>query len=336
MTRITLFTMKPTSKNIQPGTYKPNTTATSVTTTAYRQQEIHSLPQQEGYGWLHVAKRIALLIAGALIMSFNLNTFVPAAQTLPGGFAGVTVLTQRIASTFFNYTVSYSLIYLLLNSVPAIISFFFIGRKFTLYSLVMIVLSSVFTDILPLIIQLPPPSSNTVICAVFGGLCNASAVYCCLMAGATSGGTDFIAIFISERWGKDAWNYILTFNILVLCVSGFLFNWEMALYSMVFQFVSTQTINYLYKRYKKATLLVISEHWEEIFELIKETTHHDATLFRGIGYPVEKTRHLLYCVVSADEVRRLTPAIREIDPKAFINILKTQELLGHFYRKPND
>ncbi len=328
--------MKSSQPINNPGTYKPDTKSSIVTTTAYRQQEIHSLPQQEGYGWLHVAKRIFLLICGALIMAFNLNTFVPAATTLPGGFAGVTVLTQRIFATYFGITISYSVVYLLLNSIPAIISFFFIGKKFTLYSLVMIVLSSVFTDIMPLIIQLPPPSSNTVICAVFGGLCNAAAIYSCLMAGATSGGTDFIAIFISERWGKDAWNYILTFNILILCISGILFNWETALYSMVFQFVSTQTINYLYKRYKKATLLVISEKYEEIFELIKNTTHHDATLFQGIGYPVEKTRHLLYSVVSADEVRRLTPAIREIDPKAFINILKTQELLGHFYRKPND
>ena len=57
--------------------------------------------------------------------------------------------------------------------------------------------------------------------------------------GATSGGTDFIAIFFSERKGIDTWNYIFIGNVAILVIAGLLFGWEKSLYSIIFQFTST-------------------------------------------------------------------------------------------------
>ena len=69
----------------------------------------------------------------------------------------------------------------------------------------------------------------------------------------------------------------------MLAIAGAMFGWSIALYSIIYQFCSTQVIQWLYKRYKKETLFIISDKSDEIYQIIKETTHHDATLFKGVG-----------------------------------------------------
>ena len=69
----------------------------------------------------------------------------------------------------------------------------------------------------------------------------------CLFGNATTGGTDFIAIFLSERKGMDAWNIVLGLNVLILGAAGYLFGWDKALYSIIYQYASTQVLHTLYK-----------------------------------------------------------------------------------------
>ena len=277
-------------------------------------------------------KRTLMVVAASVFSAWNINTFVHAAGLLPGGFTGLSLLLQECFAAFLHLAVPYSAINVILNCIPAAISFKFIGKKFTLYSCVAIVLTSILTDILPGY----PITSDILLICVFGGLINGFAVSLCLFAGATSGGTDFIAIFFSERKGKETWNYILAGNVLMLAAAGFLFSWEQALYSIIFQFASTQILNGLYSRYQKLTLLIITEAPQRVYEQIKEVTHHDATLFQGVGCYEGKERKLLYSVVSRQEKRRIVSKIREIDPKAFINVVKTEQVTGRFYLRPND
>ena len=294
--------------------------------------ELRTLAESDKHGVWDVFRRSLFIIAGAILMAFNIKIFVHSANLIPGGFTGVTLLIQEIARKYLSFEVSFTLINLLFNLVPVIISFIFIGKKFTLYSLLMIVLSSVLTDVLPSF----KLTDDVLLSAVFGGGINAIAIYLCLKAGATSGGTDFIAIFISEKFGKDAWNYIFIFNMFVLSVNGILFSWNSALYSILFQFVSTQLLKSLYRRYQKTTLLVITDFPDLVYSTIHNTTNHDATLFKGIGCYKNSEKTMLYSVVSADEVNNLFAAIHKVDPNAFINVLRSQEILGRFYRRPND
>ena len=92
----------------------------------------------------------------------------------------------------------------------------------------------------------------------------------------------------------------------------------------------------LYKRYKKETLFIISDKSNEIYHAIRETTNHDATLFQGIGCYEEKEKTLIYSVINTEAKRQLIPMIRSIDPHAFINIVKTEELEGRFHNTQND
>lgn len=276
--------------------------------------------------------RIFVVFFASILYAWNLRCFAKTAGLFPGGFSGVSLLLQEIGLTFFHIDIPYTFFNVALNIFPIYIGFRFLGKKFTWYSILTIFLSSIFVDLLPAYVF----TQDVLLISVFGGLLNGFAICLCLNVGTTTGGTDFISIYLSSQKGIDAWNYILLGNVIILAIAGALFGWSIALYSIIYQFCSTQVIQMLYKRYKKETLFIISDKSNEIYHAIRETTNHDATLFQGIGCYEEKEKTLIYSVINTEAKRQLIPMIRSIDPHAFINIVKTEELEGRFHNTPND
>lgn len=276
--------------------------------------------------------RVIIVIIASLLYAWNLCCFAKSADLLPGGISGVSLLLQHIIKSIFHVTVPYSIFNILLNLFPVYIGFRYIGKKFTLYSILTILLSSIFVDILPDYIF----TTDILLISIFGGLINGFAIALCLNVGTTTGGTDFISIYMSQQKGMDAWNYILFGNVIILLIAGAMFGWSIALYSIIYQFCSTQIIQMLYKRYQKETLFIISDKADEIYRLIKDTTNHDATLFHGIGCYEAKEKEMIYSVINTDARRQLIPLIHSVDPHAFINVVKTEELAGRFHDIPND
>jgi len=297
--------------------------------------ETQAAPAKQGSAAL-TAKRLTLITLGAALMAINLNTFVHAGGLIPGGFTGLTLLIQEIFSRYLNITIPFSVVLYALNAVPAVFCFRFIGKKFTLYSVLMVFLSGLMTDFIPKMFIQALQLHDVLLSAVFGGILNAIAIVLCLLADATSGGTDFIAIFLSEKHKKDAWNSIFVGNCVILVIAACLFSLEKALYSIIFQFTTTMVLNSLYRAYQHKTLLIITVHPMEIYRLIREKTHHGATRFAGTGLYNMEERMLLYSVVYSNEVAPLIKAIHEVDPNAFINVVKTEQLNGRFFRKAKD
>lgn len=277
-------------------------------------------------------KRILMVMVGAFLYAFNMKSFVRAGDMIPGGITGITVLIQQVAYAFFLIEIPFSVVNLLLNLVPIIIGIKFIGKKFTLYSCLMIVMSSLLTDVLPT----HPLTYEWPLIAIFGGLLNGFAISLCLMAKASSGGLDFVTIFLSNKKQIDAWNYVLVLNALIISAAGFLFGWNRALYSIIFQFASTQVVHLMYRKHRQHTLLIITNHAREVYETISSCTHHGATVFHGMGSYENEERDMVYSVVSSDEVKMVLKNVHQVDPKAFINSLQTDSLAGRFVVKPED
>lgn len=277
-------------------------------------------------------KRLLLVCLGAFLYSFNLKSFVRAGDLLPGGISGITVLIQQIGSEFFQVESPYSVVNLLLNLGPVLLGVKFIGRKFTMYSCLMIVLSSVLADILPV----QPITYDSLLVAVFGGLLNGFSISLCLLGRASSGGLDFVAIYLSNRKNIDAWNYVLFLNAAILVTAGFLFDWNRALYSIIFQFTSTQVVHTMYQKHRQHTLLIITNHSRDVYTTISECTSHGATVFKGTGSYDGQERDMVYSVVSSDEVKMVLKNVREVDPSAFINTLRTDHMTGRFIQRKED
>ena len=281
---------------------------------------------------LRVLLTLLAVSAAAFVMALNNRSFISTGGLYPGGVTGLTMLIQRAAQMLLHIELPFTAVNLALNLIPVYIGFRYIGKTFTLYSCIMIVLNSVLTDLLPSYVI----TEDVLLISIFGGMIHGAAIAVCLNAGATSGGTDFISIFLSERSGVDSFNIIFGFNAVILCIAGLMFGWDKPLYSIVYQFCTTQVIHTFFRRYNSQTLMIISEKSEEIYEAIRLLTHHDGTLFKGIGMYQKKERRMILSVVSSDEVSRLLARIQEIDPHAFINIWKTEQLVGNFHRRDID
>lgn len=277
--------------------------------------------------------RVAVITLSSLIVAVNLKSFVAAGDLFPGGFTGITRLIQRCALEFAGVELPFAPINLALNAIPAAVSFKLVGKRFTLYSCLTIVLTSIFTDLIPAFAI----TEDTLLICIFGGMINGFAGSLCLWVRVTSGGTDFIAIPLSERKNVDAWGYIFTGNVILLAVAGFLFGWDKALYSMLYQYSTTQVIKMLDPDGRRATLLIITgrESAGGVCAQIQDT-NHTATLIEGVGLYNGDPCVMIYSVVSDSEVRSLARKIRQSDPKAFVNVLRTERVVGKFYRRPRD
>lgn len=276
--------------------------------------------------------RLVVVLLAAFLMALNINSFVNAGGLYPGGATGLTIIIQRLFSRYLGIIVPYTPINIALNAVPVYIGFKYIGRKFTIFSLIMVLSNGFFVDLVPS----PTLTHDPLLVAVFGGLINAVAITMCLKVDATSGGTDFISIFLSQKKGIDAFPYILGGNIVILAIAGLIFGWDKALYSMIFQYVSTQSLHFLYRTYQQRTLFIITDMPEKVCKMIYATCGHGATLIDGEGSFAHRNKKIIYSIVSASDTRKIIPKIREIDPNAFVNSVRTEEIMGNFYTRPRD
>lgn len=276
--------------------------------------------------------RLIVVLLAAFLMALNIQTFVNAGGLYPGGAQGLTIIIQRIALKFFDIRIPYTPINIILNIIPIYIGFRYIGKKFTLYSMIMVVSNGFFVDLIPSHVITHDP----LLISVFGGIIAGVSLSICLKVDATSGGTDFISIFLSQRKGIDAFPIILAGNCIILTVAGILFGWDKALYSIIFQYVSTQVLHIMYRTYQQQTLFIITDKPAEVCEIIYRISNHGATLMHGEGSFEHNNKMVVYSVVSASDIRKLIPAIKEVDDGAFINSIRTDRVQGNFYLKPRD
>lgn len=277
-------------------------------------------------------KKILVICFASFLMALNIKSFVRTGGLYPGGATGLALLIQRAADMFLHITIPYTIVNILLNAIPVYIGFRFIGKKFTMYSCLMIVLTSVLTDIIPGYAI----TYDTLLISIFGGLINGFVIGLCLHMNATTEGTDFIAIYLSEKKEIDSWNVVLGINVVILAVAGVLFGWDKALYSIIFQYTSTQVVHILYRKYQHETLFIVTNKATEVYEVISKMSNHGATIMEGEGSYEHQERKIVYSVVSSAQSKSIIREVKKADPHAFVNAIKTEQIAGRFYQKPNE
>ena len=276
--------------------------------------------------------RILTICVAALIMATNIKTFVQTGSLVPGGATGLAVLAQRALEIFFELHIPYTVLSIFINAMPVYIGFRYIGKKFTLYSCLMIFLTGIFTDLIPSYVV----TYDILLISIFGGIINGFAISQCLRVDATTGGTDFISIYLSQKTGTDSFNIVLGINTVIICLGGIISGWDSALYSIIFQYASTQVLHMLYKQYQQQTLFIVTNKAAAVCEAISDISNHGATIMQGEGSYKGDERSVVYSVVSTDESGRVISAIKAVDENAFINTLKTEQIKGRFYHKPKE
>lgn len=292
---------------------------------------MHQIREFEKNRIVHLIVSILLMIVSALMQSYIMQVFMDPCNLLSGGFTGISILISRILGLFqIDFPVSAGII--LLNLPAAILCYKELSKRFVYLSCLQFGLVSVFLELF----QFDPFFDDRTLNVLFGGLLWGFSIAMALRAGGSTGGTDFIAQYVSNKIHKGIWDYIFIGNCIMLIIFGSIFGWVYAGYSIVFQFLSTKAISSLYQRYKQITLEIITKDPEPIIETFMETCHHGMSIFEGYGGYSHSKIYVCKAVVSTYEVQDVIYNVRQTDPKVIINTYHTANFYGRFYQKPLD
>ena len=274
-------------------------------------------------------KNILLIVGSAFIQCFVIQSMMKSSGLIAMGFTGLALLLH-MGLNIVHVNISISVFLIVLNLPVALVCAKSISKKFTLMSLLQIVLASIFL----VIFNFKPVFTSVILNVTVGAFIYGLQLVMALRAGGSTGGTDFIALYVANKISKTIWEYIFAFNAILLLALGFLFGWDKAGYSLIFQFVTTYTVNKFYTRYVRVTIQVITACPDEIIQEYMKVIHHGITKARGGGGYSKKEYGILYAVVSSSDVRKVVDIINRIDSNVIINIYKTEDFYGKFHLDP--
>lgn len=273
----------------------------------------------------------ACVFCSSLIMAATTKTFVRPAHLLSGGFMGIALLVDMIAD-LFGKSIPTAFTLVVLNVPVALICAKKISKRFVFFSLLQVFLTSFLLQIIPNY----PLFDEQVLNVVFGGYIWGMSIVLALKAGASSGGTDFIALYFVNKNGREIWMQVFAFNAMILCVFGVIFGFDKAGYSILFQFISTKTISTFHTRYKRVMLHIYTVKKDEVVDTYLEKFHHGITALDGYGGYSHHHVSYLTAIVSSYEVGDVLEALKETDPKIIVSVTKVENFIGRFYNKPLD
>ena len=269
------------------------------------------------------------VLLSSMVMAFATKNLVRPAGILSGGFMGIAIMADMVAE-LFGGSLPTSIGLLCLNIPVALFCAKKISPRFVFFSLLQVILTSLF---LPLVPQIPL-FDDKILNVIFGGFLFGGSIVIALKGNASSGGTDFISLYVSNKSGKEIWNQVFIFNALMLSVFGCIFGFEAAGYSILFQFLSTKTVSTFHTRYKRVMMQIFTKQKDDVMAIYCEKFHHGITAIDGMGGYSKTPISMLTAIVSSYEVDDVITVLKEVDPKIIINVSKSEKYVGRFYNEP--
>ncbi|MGL4820621.1 MAG: YitT family protein [Bacilli bacterium] len=270
--------------------------------------------------------KLLFVVIGALFNAIALNFFLIPADVYASGFAGFGQLLSSILGDFFGIPISTGVLFFVLNVPIAIVAWFKLGPRFTILSSVSVALLTLFLEIIPV----RELSGDVFLNAIFGGAIGAIGVGLTLKRGASTGGLDVIAVIASRQADKPIGNYFLLFNGLIVITSGFLYEWETALYTLIALYVSSYVIDLIHTNHEKLTAMIVTSKGVEMRKAIHNKLVRGITTLPSKGAYSNEEKEMLMIVLTRYELYDLQRIIREVDPTAFTNIVQTVGIFGLF------
>lgn len=273
-------------------------------------------------------KKVVVVIIGAFLVAVAMNTFLIPAHVYSSGFTGVAQLLSSLLKTYGPFEVSTGMILFILNIPVTLIAWNKVGKSFTLYSFVSVVLVTIFMGIIP-VIQVSP---NILLNAVFGGVISAIGVGITLKYGASTGGMDIIAMLLSRSKDKPIGSYLFILNGVIIIAAGILYGAEKSLYTLVTLYASTRVVDAIHTRHEKLTAMIVTKKSDDMKKAIQENLVRGITIIPAKGAFTNENREMLIIVITRYELYELERVITNVDANAFTNVLETANVIG-FFRK---
>lgn len=152
----------------------------------------------------------------------------------------------------------------------------------------------------------------------------------------STGGTDLISYIAREyKPTLSMSRAIIIMDIIIISLNIlFLKEIEIGLYSAIAIYLMGKMIDILFEGiYFTKLLLIISSKNEEIAKQIGEKIKRGTTGLYGKGMFTNEEKLILMCATSRRDIAKIKMIARKIDPKSFIIITNSREVLGLGFKK---
>ncbi|WP_456289888.1 YitT family protein [Paenibacillus sp. AK002] len=282
---------------------------------------------------LHQLQTIIPIIAGSAIYAFGLLYFIIPNELMEGGVTGITVLLN------YAFNISPSLSTMALNIPLFLVGMKILGKRQSVYTGLGIASLTLFLWLFELLIDrgyvVPFHTEyDYILAALYAGVTLGAGLGIVFRFGGTTGGSDIIARIINRKFGFSMGQIILSLDILIIGLSLFFIPLERILYTLVAVFIASKVIDFIQEgAYAAKAFTIISDRAPDIANRISTEMDRGVTLIPAIGAYSMQAKHMVYCVVSRQEIRRLTGIAKSLDPRAFIIINDVNDVHGEGFKE---
>lgn len=269
-------------------------------------------------------KEYAVITASTLIIAVGIYFFKFPNNFTFGGVSGLSVVLGKVTR------ISPGTANFILNAVLILAGFVFLGRSFgvkTVYSSLML---SVFVSGLEKLFPLSQPVTDEpmldLIFAVILPACGSAVLF---NVGASSGGTDIIAMILKKHTSVDIGRALFLSDLLITLSAFLVFSVKTALFSCLGLILKSVVIDSVIENINLSKYFnVVCSHPEPICEFITGKLHRSATVCDATGAFSHNHKYIIFTVMKRAQAVQLRRFIRQTEPDAFILISNTSEIIG--------
>ena len=311
---------------------------------------------------LHYLAGFIVAAIAAAVFAFGFSCFTTPANEggfvlATGGVAGISQIIALFIEIFRGKPIENNLVqsicYTILNIPLLVFSFFKIGKRFTIFTIVNVILSSVFitvfsrTGVAEHVANFKfsddiKPLDPVIVRVLFAGICTGLSSAFAFTAGISCGGIDIVAYYFGARKSTQVGRYgiiingfiVITYAIIKsISQSDFAYGVYSVFFSIIYLMEVGLIIDTINLRNKKIEIQIITSK-EHMPEIIIANFPHSATVVNGKGAYSGGEKIMLFMVVSSSEVKKVVDVAKKIDEHAFITVTPLKQVYGNFFIKP--
>lgn len=269
-------------------------------------------------------KNFSLLTISTLIMAVGIYFFKFTNNFTFGGITGIAVLVAKflpISASDFSFVV---------NILLLIIGWIVLGKSFAEKTAYSTILLSVSLSLLERIYPMSHPLTNEPLLElIFAILLPALGSAILFNIGTSSGGTDVIAMILKKYTSVDIGKGLMISD-LIFTLAGFLvFNVKTGLYSLFGLIMRSALIDNFIESFNRSKYFhVVTSNATCICDFIQNDLQRGATIVNATGAFTGDDKYIILTVLSPSQAVKLRNFIKEQDPKAFLLVSNTSEIIG--------
>lgn len=273
--------------------------------------------------YLLITLGVELVVIGVYFFKFPNNFSI-------GGVTGIAI----ILSSLFGESISTGTVVLAINIVLLIIGYFFVDRSFGIKTVYGSILMSFSLQLLEVIFPMTKSLTNEPMLELaFAVGIPAVGAAMLFNIGASTGGTDIIAMILKKYTSIDIGRSLFYTDLLLTLSSFLVFNVQTGLLSLLGLLIKSLAVdNMIESMNLHKYFTIICENPKPISDFILNDLHRSATIMDGKGAFTEHDKKIIVTVMNRSQAVQLRQFIRNAEPSAFILITNTSEIIGRGFR----